>query len=70
MKANVTNNNPVNPLNFLIVFVLFGVSGFSLMRIVIPVQNRPTDVFDGMSSEDDELDLGSGECSWSLRQAA
>src|SRR5438270_13731722 len=66
MKANVNNKRPVNPLNFLIISVLFEVSSwFSLLRIVIPVQNRPTGIFDGLSRDDDELDVASRECSWS-----
>jgi hypothetical protein len=69
MKANVINKKTLNPLNFVIVFVLFGVSSSSLMRIVISVHNRPTDVFDGLSRDDDELASASGECRWSLRQA-
>jgi len=56
MKANVNNKKPANPLNFLIVFIPFEVSSwFSLLRIVIPVQNRPTGVFDGLFRDDDEL---------------
>src|ERR1700745_257517 len=71
MKTIVTNNNPVNPLNFFIIVVLLElVLVSSLRRIVIAVQNRSTEVFDGVSGDDDELDLASGKWGWSLRQAA
>jgi hypothetical protein len=56
MKPTVTNNNAVNTLNFLILFVLLElVLVSSLTRIVIAVQNGPTGVFDGLSRDDDEL---------------